>query len=512
MTTMSNCTQAASPRLDTLPVELFREILVEWDDYSDDANDDERSASAWSDFYQFYYPNLMALRIISRLWRDTIDSFPYLWRRISTEFSAAQRQLILKNSGEGPLDVGFYFRYLTERMKTHAGGFVEDLSIHSHRWHSLGVWISPDTLNHPITIKLLSSPAPRLKSLILDNSRNISGPLALSIVPFGGTASPHSITIDYLTVPLNWSMISGLRSMDLELLQKNWEPFSSLSALFSFIANMPRLTRLSMNTKMTHYRNDLWSQLRMHLPNIRILHLSGWDDLSTRSVQDIFQNVELSNAIVTLTYIKISDIPSATWVANWFGRHIHRSTGSKLSVAVDGNESEIHRLEMNFMRSRQVTWDEMSYASLSLSGQLEPSDCAGLCRAVCEAIDPALAARTTKVRITGSHTAGALPYILPALSSFLTNVIKVTVSDPLETVAEALQPIRGKWAFPQLKVLSIKWIQHSDGVESLLQAIHARHSVHPMERVALEGSGIMDDWNAAANGFMPEIVTKRLEY
>ncbi|KAG8913732.1 hypothetical protein FRC00_001736 [Tulasnella sp. 408] len=212
---------------------------------------------------------LYSIRMVSRLWRNAIDSTPSLWNVISSNLPLRLNSTIIQRSGCCSLDVYMTARTSVSGNLAQTSGFTKlaELAVKEiRRWSTVSLMLPfPDAC-----YAYLGSPAPLLRRLCVTSRRPHSptAPVAL----FGGIA-PKLEVLEVNGVQMDWtlSFIRGLRELDLSDMS---DREISTQQVLEILAITPLLEKLciSNSTLDLHLRPSEipWIQL----PNLKTINLS----------------------------------------------------------------------------------------------------------------------------------------------------------------------------------------------------------------------------------------------
>ncbi|KAG8909405.1 hypothetical protein FRC01_006961 [Tulasnella sp. 417] len=106
-----------------------------------------------------YVARLNTLRSVSCLWRDVIDGSPSFWTQLSSQDHIDFVREALQKSQTYPLQL----KYVGEIRKEEQSPFWENVFVHLNRWE----YVAVQEPHGMLVEKYLSTPAPRLKGLVL---------------------------------------------------------------------------------------------------------------------------------------------------------------------------------------------------------------------------------------------------------------------------------------------------------------------------------------------------------
>ncbi|KAG8893913.1 hypothetical protein FRC00_009821, partial [Tulasnella sp. 408] len=150
---------------------------------------------------------IYSARMVSRMWRDIIDSTPSMWNVVSSDLSLHVNSTAIQRSGCSPLDV-----CVTEdAYGPQRSGLAELLELATReigRWSTVTLWLA----NINVHSLHLTSPAPLLRDLTLISESR--GSASTPITLFGGIAPKlEALEVDGLLVDWTSSFIHGLRKL-----------------------------------------------------------------------------------------------------------------------------------------------------------------------------------------------------------------------------------------------------------------------------------------------------------
>ncbi|KAG8895476.1 hypothetical protein FRC00_007426 [Tulasnella sp. 408] len=242
---------------------------------------------------------LYSTRLVSRMWKNAIESTPSLWNVVSSALPLQVNSTAIQRSSCSPLDV-----YITKRgVRSNQRQTSELLALATReirRWSTAVLWFpSPDVCSFH-----LASPAPQLRALrVTSGSWNRSSrPITL----FGGIA-PKLETLEVDRLPVDWTspFICGLRVLDIFSLRQ--EELSAQQVL-DLLASAPLLERLGIhNSTLDHHFQSSHIPLTiLQLPNLKII---------------IFQGINTEATVVILSSIRAPNC-TALGIIDWWGEEI----------------------------------------------------------------------------------------------------------------------------------------------------------------------------------------------
>lgn len=220
---------------------------------------------------------LYSTRMVSRMWRNTIDSTPSLWNVVSSDLPLHVNSTVVQRSSCSPLDV-----YITKReFRSNQRQTSEILGLASgeiKRWSTAALWFpSPDVCSLH-----LNSPALQLRILRVTSGSwdRPSRPIAL----FGGIA-PKLETLEIDRLPVDWTspFMRGLRELDIFSLRQ--EELSAKQVL-DLLASAPLLERLGIyNSTLDHHFQPSHIPLTiLQLPSLKVIKFLGINTEATAAI------------------------------------------------------------------------------------------------------------------------------------------------------------------------------------------------------------------------------------
>ncbi|KAG8907318.1 hypothetical protein FRC01_007731, partial [Tulasnella sp. 417] len=188
-----------------------------------------------------YYPSLLDLTTVNKLWYDAIVYSPQLWTVLESDFSPKIAKLVIERSKALPLSLVWHDKERNEQEEQELERFLALVVQHSHRFKSINM-IFPEWENL-IGRELLQSKLPRLEKLRVKALWDST--LEEQLVKFELQNGPPLREIALDTVFLaSWSSprLIGLFALDLT------GPIQSPSVeeLLDILSNSPQLERLRL--------------------------------------------------------------------------------------------------------------------------------------------------------------------------------------------------------------------------------------------------------------------------
>ncbi|KIO33553.1 hypothetical protein M407DRAFT_17508 [Tulasnella calospora MUT 4182] len=243
--------------------------------------------------------------MVSRAWRNAIDSTPSLWNAVVDAVPFHVNSTSVQRSGSCPLDVYLTngtFRSRPAKKQDH----IELLKLAAgeiRRWSTVALRLS----SSDVCTLYLTSPAPRLRNLTVISG--IWGDYTTPVTLFGGIA-PRLETLEVERVPIDWNspFIHGLR--ELELSDMIDEQISTQQVL-DILSSAPLLKRLSI---WKSFLEDHPQPFRMQSPIIQLPNLNTI----------YFEDIEIKAVEIILSSIRAPNCRSLT-ILDWQDEHIHPS-------------------------------------------------------------------------------------------------------------------------------------------------------------------------------------------
>ncbi|KAG8893912.1 hypothetical protein FRC00_009820 [Tulasnella sp. 408] len=233
---------------------------------------------------------LYSARMVSRMWRDTIDSTPSLWNVVSSDLPLHVNTTAIQQSGCSPLDVyvieGAVFSYSRQRS-----GLAELLELATReigRWSTVTLWFT----RFDVHSLHLTSPAPLLQDLtvISQSWGSASTPVTL----FGGIAPKlEALEVDGLPVDWTSSFIHGLKKLGIFNLER--EQMSTQQVL-DVLVNAPLLEHLCItDSTLEHHLQSLHIRPTIiQVPGLKTIKLHG---INTEATMAILSSIRAPNCI-----------------------------------------------------------------------------------------------------------------------------------------------------------------------------------------------------------------------
>ncbi|KAG9042856.1 hypothetical protein FS837_010306, partial [Tulasnella sp. UAMH 9824] len=242
---------------------------------------------------------LYSTRMVSRMWRNTIDSTPSLWNVVSSDLPLHVNSTAIQRSSCSPLDV-YITKFGFRSNQSQALALLQLVTREIERWSTADLWFpSPDVCSLHLT-----APAPQLRNLRVTSGR--WGHAARPITLFGGIA-PKLEALEVGHLPVDWtsSFIHGLRELDIFAMGQD-----GLSArqLLELLASAPLLERLGIyNSTLDHHLQP------SHIPPT-ILQLPSLNIIK-------FQGINLEATVIILSSIRAPNC-TALEILDWWGDEI----------------------------------------------------------------------------------------------------------------------------------------------------------------------------------------------
>ncbi|KAG9047095.1 hypothetical protein FS837_003080 [Tulasnella sp. UAMH 9824] len=230
---------------------------------------------------------LYSTRMVSRSWRNAIDSTPSLWNVISSNLPLRVNSTIVQRSGCCSLDVYITARASVSGNRAKRSGFTKLAELAAKeigRWSTASLRLPfPDACSSH-----LSSPAPLLRSLCV-TSRSPSNP-ATPVALFGGIA-PRLEVLEVNGVQMDWTspFIRGLRELDLSDMN---DGEISTQQVLEILAITPLLEKLFISNSILDHRLLPLEIPWIRLPNMKIINLS---DINEQPLGIILSSIRTPN-------------------------------------------------------------------------------------------------------------------------------------------------------------------------------------------------------------------------
>ncbi|KAG9042854.1 hypothetical protein FS837_010304 [Tulasnella sp. UAMH 9824] len=242
---------------------------------------------------------LNSTRMVSRMWRNVVDSTPSLWNVVSDLVPFHVNSTSIQRSGGCPLDVYITNRTFQSRLAKEQNPIdvLELASREIKRWSKVSLWLPSSNA----CSTYLTSPAPVLRDLHITSGSwgDYTTPVAL----FGGIA-PRLEALEVDRVPIDWSssFVHGLR--ELELHDMIDEQISAQQVL-DILASAPMLKRISIcKSFLDHHPQTLRiGPPIVQLPNMNIIN---FEDIEIRAVEVILSSIRAPNCR-SLTILRWED-------------------------------------------------------------------------------------------------------------------------------------------------------------------------------------------------------------
>lgn len=246
----------ASPAIDKLPLELVSYI----------------AKLSLPEFYSSpeRMPALYSIRMISRMWRDAIDSTPALWNVVSSDVPLQVNATAIQRSGNSPLDVYIPQPTLESLFRAQTSPLSELLELAAGeigRWSMVDLWLP----SRDVCSRYLSSPAPRLRNLRVETEHEDepTTPLAL----FGGIA-PKLEKLAVEQLPIDWTSLptQGLRTLSISYMQSGQ---ISTQQVLDILASTPLLKELKIYcSNLDHHLRPSMQTAVIQLPGLTTIYFA----------------------------------------------------------------------------------------------------------------------------------------------------------------------------------------------------------------------------------------------
>lgn len=223
---------------------------------------------------------LYSTRMVSRIWRDAIDSTPSLWNIVSSSVPLHVNSTAIQRSGSYPLDVYITrhrYKYGRTHNKIDYAELLELAAKEIRRWSIACLWLpSPDVCS-----QYLTSSAPLLRDLAL--SWGVWSDISTPVTLFSGRL--EDLEVD--GAPIDWtsSFIHGLKNLDITNVM---EEQLSTQRVLDILASSPLLERLGI------YHSTLDHPLRPFKDHPALIKLS-----SLKTIQLQMVNTEATGIILS---------------------------------------------------------------------------------------------------------------------------------------------------------------------------------------------------------------------
>ncbi|KAG8917915.1 hypothetical protein FRC00_013059 [Tulasnella sp. 408] len=242
---------------------------------------------------------LHSTRMVSRMWRNNVDSTPSLWNVVSDWVPFHVNSTSIERSGGCPLEVYITNNTFRSRLAKEQNPIdvLELASREIKRWSKVSLWLPSSNA----CSMYLTSPAPLLRDLHVTSGSwgDYTTPVAL----FGGIA-PRLEALEVDRVPIDWnsSFVHGLR--ELELYDMIDEQISTHQVL-DILASAPMLKRISICKSFLDHHPQTFriGPLIVQLPNMNIIH---FEDIEIKAVEIILSSIRAPNCR-SLTILRWED-------------------------------------------------------------------------------------------------------------------------------------------------------------------------------------------------------------
>ncbi|KAG9042853.1 hypothetical protein FS837_010303 [Tulasnella sp. UAMH 9824] len=273
--------------------------------------------------------DLYSTRMVSRAWRNVVDSTPSLWNVVSDWVPLHVNSTSIERSGSYPLDVYITNDTFQPRLaKKHTP--IELLALASkevRRWSKVSLWLpSSDACS-----TYLTSPAPLLRDLHVKSSNwdIVTTPVTL----FGGIA-PRLEVLQVDRVPIDWnsSFVHGLREL---YLSDMFDEQISAQQVLDILASAPLLQAISIcNSSLDHHPQPF--QIRtpvIHLPNIDSIE---FDDIEIKTTEVIISSIRAPNCRSLMIIGSDDDEMDPSGFLEWLG---HFNDFLRRTLSANGKSS-----------------------------------------------------------------------------------------------------------------------------------------------------------------------------
>ncbi|KAG9047099.1 hypothetical protein FS837_003084 [Tulasnella sp. UAMH 9824] len=232
---------------------------------------------------------LYPTRMVSRTWRDAIDSTPLLWNVVSSSVPLRVNITAIQRSCNCPLNI-YLTRHTLRYSQIDYNGFLELVAKEIGRWSIGRLYLrSPDS---DVYSQYFTSPAPLLRHLRV-SSDGWEGPL-IPVTLFSGIA-PRLEDLEIDAVPIDWtpSFIHGLK--DLSILNMTEAQLSTQQVL-DILASIPSLENLGLcdSTFDHHLQSSQARPALIQFPSLKGIELRG---VNTEAAEIILSSIQAPNCL-----------------------------------------------------------------------------------------------------------------------------------------------------------------------------------------------------------------------
>lgn len=295
------------------------------------------------------FKTLYSMRMVSRMWRDAIDSTPSLWNIVAFEIPFHVNSASIQRSGNCSLDV--YITNITfppRRYKRQDSIELIELAAKKiRRWSRARIWLP----SADVCSLYLTSPAPLLQNLYLvsESWDNNYAPVSL----FGGIA-PKLEVLDIEGLPIDWNspFIRGLRELKISNMINGK---ISTTQVLDILASTPLLRSFTMcaSTLGPHVSPSQSGPTIIQLPSLNTIYFDSNND---------------GTATIILSWIRAPNCRSLT-VLDW--NHTDVDASSLLEPAL-GHFNGFQRRALSANERSQIHfYDECMEWASGGSRQLE---------------------------------------------------------------------------------------------------------------------------------------------
>ncbi|KAG9047096.1 hypothetical protein FS837_003081 [Tulasnella sp. UAMH 9824] len=230
---------------------------------------------------------LYSTRMVSRMWRDTVDSTPSLWNVVSSDLPLQVNSTAIQKSGCSPLDVYVIEEGSHSRQGSGLAELLELATREIGRWSTVTLWF---TLFDVHSLHL-TSPAPLLRDLTVVSESRERAPTPVTL--FGGIAPKlEALEVDGLPVDWTSSFIHGLRKLSISNL--NREQMSTQQVLDVFVS-APLLEHFYLaDSTLDHHPSLHIRPTMIQVPGLKTIELHG---INTEVTRAILSSIRVPNCV-----------------------------------------------------------------------------------------------------------------------------------------------------------------------------------------------------------------------
>ncbi|KAG8915538.1 hypothetical protein FRC01_003624 [Tulasnella sp. 417] len=442
-------------------------------------------------YTQVSYKLLFTLRSVCKHWMEIIDSMPQLWAHIASHQNANLLSTILQKSTTQPLDV-----WCREGEGYHLGDgptfeervavFLEHVGPSAARWGSLH-YLAPANAQHE---QILGLSFHNLETLVAD----IRG----TAVDYTGRFNAPSIgNLDVSGLSLNWSSLSGLRSLQLG----GCVPSPTINELYLLLTSSPDLELLKIKmdrSSPTGQTTDLSTthSARIHLPRLRTLLITQVPFVSYSRLLDLVEAPNLSRFMVFQffnfrSYDFTPMFESAGRLIGAFRHPRDRDDPSRLKISGDSGHLGV------IVGNRRVILKDNTWTSESRRRERA----AGL-STVIRQFDARLCDEIRVVRFSGIRDGQEMLDLAHIANRRLCNVVNLEVKLPTTSPHDGLSilgrmsslPIEGSQSlwFPKLVALQFDVLEgmECDGILEVVKVRRNMEQVQAIRQLTIQGGKI----------------------